>query len=291
MSAVARRWAGARRYRYPIALFAPACLVLFGVSLAPSIYALYLSFVKVGARSDTFVGLGNFARLASDSQFWDSLRTTALFVGGAVGAELVLGFGLALLLNHEIPGKGLLQVAAVLPMATTPIVVALAWRLMYNSAFGIFNYVLSLVHVPAQGWLGDSTLALPAVMIVDIWEWTPFLGFILLSGLQSLPREPMEAARVDGASDLQILRWVTIPQLSRVFRIAIALRLIDSVKTFDILYGMTGGGPGTATETTNLYAFMVGFQWADLGYAAAIAVVLLFMVSAVTMLLLRPARE
>jgi multiple sugar transport system permease protein len=275
----------------PYLLLVPALAVLFLVSVYPTIYAFYLSLTTHVGGVNEFVGLANYAQMVRDPLFWDSLRVTATFVVGVIAIELALGLGLALLLNQGLPGEWFFRTLLVLPMAATPIVVALAWRIMLNSTFGIVNYVLGLFGIPPQGWLGSAQLALPTLMLIDAWQWTPFVALILLAGLQSLPRGPLEAARIDGATEFQVFRHVTVPLLGRVIAIAAVFRFVDAVKTFDIIYGTTGGGPGTTTQTTNIFSFLTGFRWGQLGYAAAIAITLTFVVSLIAARLLSSSSD
>lgn len=150
---------------------------------------------------------------------------------------------------------------------------------MYNPSFGLINYFLGLIGVGSRAWVAEATTALPALIVADVWQWTPFMFLLIYAGLQSLPEEPFEAARVDGASTWQTLQYLTIPMLRPVLLVAILLRIIESVKTFDIIFALTRGGPGTSTQTLNLYTFSQAFEWIKPGYAAALAIIILILVS------------
>ena len=276
------------RQKYiPWLFLGPALILLLTTNFYPTIYTLVMSLTNTGPGRSDFVGLANYGRMLQDPQFWDSLRVTAIYVAGVVLGELIVGLALALLLEQSFPLRGLIRALVVLPMSMTPIVMALGWRMMYNSTFGILNYIFYLLGLPTQGWLGDNVLALPSLMIVDIWQWSPFIAFILLSALESMSPEPIESAKIDGANSWQIVRHVKIPALATVASIAVTIRAIDAIKTFEIIYATTQGGPGTSTLTLNIWAFLTGFRWASLGYASAICLMLLFITSTIAMLVLR----
>ena len=280
-----------KKNSFPWLFVGPALTLLLVTNFYPTIYTLVMSLTNTGPGRSDFIGLANYGRMLQDPQFWASLRVTVTYVLGAVSGELIIGFVLALILEQQLPLRGLIRALAVLPMSMTPIVVALGWRLMYNSTFGVLNYALYSLGMPVQGWLGDSILALPSLIVVDIWQWSPFIAFILLSALESMSHEPIEAARIDGANHWQIIRYIKMPALRNVASIAATLRTIDAIKTFEIIYATTEGGPGTSTLTLNIYAFLTGFRWASIGYASAICLMLLFMTSLIAMFILRPMYE
>ena len=167
----------------------------------------------------------------------------------------------------------------ILPMVVTPVVTGLTWRIMYNPTFGLINYFLGMFGFEPRAWVDKASTALPALIIADVWQWTPFMFLMIYAGMQSLPDEPFEAARVDGATGWQSFRFLTLPMLSQVILVAILLRTIESIKTFDIIFALTRGGPGTATQTLNIYTFALAFEWLKPGYAAAIAVIILVLVT------------
>ena len=205
--------------------------------------------------------------------------------------DFVLGLAIALLFNRRIRGKRLWMSFLIIPMVISPTIISLIWKLMLNTEYGVLNYLLSLFSISKINWLGYEN-ALWSIMMVDIWEWTPFVALILYAGLQSLPQEPYEAVVVDGVSPLQIFYYLTLPLLKPMIFIAILLRSIDSLKIFDIVYGLTQGGPGSATELMSMHIYRIGFRHTNwIGRASANAIVLLFIVSLLTTILLRIMRR
>lgn len=273
----------------PILFPAPAVVVLLALVGFPMVFNTYLSLhAWFIAGSRTFVGLDNFIRiLLDDGPFREAVVRTAYLTVLAIGAQLLLGMAIALLLHQEFRGSGLVRVLFVLPMVTTPVAVALIWELLYHPTLGVTNYLLSLLGLPPVAWLASSRVVIPALALVDTWQYTPFIVLVLLAGLASLPLEPFEAARIDGASGWQTLRYLTLPLLRPTIMVALLFRVIDSLKNFDVIYVMTQGGPGRASETINLYAFQTGFQYFHFGYAAALALVLTLLVLGVSTLLLQ----
>ncbi len=263
-------------------ILAPTIIALILLTAFPTVSLVYYSLCKWSMDSYVphFVGLNNFRQLLSrDPLFWHSLQISALFITGAVGLEFLLGFAIALLFSRPLKLVGLLRSLLILPMVMTPVVVGLTWRILYNPSFGLINYFTGLLGFPPLAWVDRASTALPALIVADVWQWTPFMFLMITAGLQSLPTEPFEAARVDGASSWQILRHLTVPMLRQVILVAILLRTIDAVKTFDIIYMLTRGGPGTATQTMNIYTFYLAFEWLKPGYAAAMALVMLILVT------------
>jgi multiple sugar transport system permease protein len=235
-----------------------------------------------------WVGGDNFARLLTDATFRVAFRNTLVFVFFAVTGEFLLGLGLALVAVRRLSrAEGLFRSLILLPMIVTPVVVGMMWRLLYNHELGMINYFLSLVGLPGQSWLTDLRLVMPVVILTDIWQWMPFMFLMLLAGLSSIPTEPLEAARVDGANAWQTFRHVTWPLLTPIVLVAVMIRAIDAVKVFDLVYIMTFGGPGNATETLSLYAYRMGFIRSDIGYGAAISLVLTVVVTVLSMVAVR----
>ena len=212
------------------------------------------------------------------------------FVSASVSSQLILGFAMALLINRpHIKGIGVVRTLIILPMSITPIVVGLMWRILYNPSFGLINAFLGLLGIVGPEWLGSKDTALLSVILVDIWQWTPFMFLMMTAGLQSLPAEPFEAALVDGASGFQILRLITLPLMKPIILVAVLFRIIDGFKvsTFDSIFIMTKGGPGSITQTLNIYAFLTGFEWFNLGYASAMVVFTLVLLTIIGRLFLR----
>jgi multiple sugar transport system permease protein len=204
-----------------------------------------------------------------------------------VGLELLIGLLMAHLLSRVIVGAALFRGVLVLPVAATPVAVSLIWRLMYNPTGGLANHLLQQVGLSGLKWTSTAQLVIPALVLVDVWQWTPFVVLILLAGILALPEEPFEAARIDGASSLQMLWHLEIPMLRPLMAIAIIFRFIDSFKAFDLIWVMTGGGPGYSSTTLNLFAFRTGFEFLHMGSAAALSVLMLIVAILVTRLLIR----
>lgn len=271
---------------------APALLALIALAGLPMLFNVYLSlqewFVSGQIR---FAGLENFRRIfLEDEAFREAAARTVYFTALAVSAQLVLGMAIALLLHREFRGRRVLRAVFVLPMVTTPVAAGMVWVLLYHSTLGPLNYVLTSLALPAVEWLSDERVVLPALALVDTWQYTPFVVVILLAGLASLPGEPFESARIDGANWVQTFWYLTLPLLRPTIMVAVLFRSIDSLKNFDVIYVMTQGGPGRASETMNLYNFRVGFEYFHLGYAAALALVLTLLVLATSALILRSRR-
>lgn len=288
----ARGGHGRRRRRlYPYLLLAPVILVLLAVNIYPLISSLGLSLTDYNLANAgvpaRFVGLGNFQQALGDAEFLKSLLTTGEFVGVSITVEFVLGFGLALLLSRPVRGQGFFRTALVVPMIISPLIVGLLWRFMYNYDVGLINTVLAATHLPRLNLLGNPGTALLAVIITDVWQWTPLVFLLLFSGLQGLPEEPFEAARIDGASAVQTLRYLTVPLLRPIIAIALILRGMDALREYDKIYAMTGGGPGSATETISYYIYRQGFVNLNLGYAAALSYILLAIVIVLVTALVR----
>ncbi len=208
-----------------------------------------------------------------------TLRNTFVFVGGAVCTEMLLGLGLALLLGGETRLMVAVRAFLLIPMTLTPLVVGLTWKALLNADFGAFSYYFKALGLNiGAGPLGDAHWAMPFVILVDMWEWTPLLMVIFLAGLKSLPAEPYEAAYVDGAGTLQRFWYITLPLLKPTLLIGLLLRTMQSFKVFDIIYGTTQGGPGSATTVLNYHIYTVGLTFFDMGYAAALANILLLII-------------
>jgi len=187
--------------------------------------------------------------------------------------ETVLGVAIALILNRDMRGKNVIKTLFLLPMVATPVAVGMVWLLMYEPSIGVINYFLKLLGLPQGLWLASPAQALGSLILVDVWQWTPMITLIVLAGLAALPSEPYEAALVDGASTLQSIRLITLPLLQPTILAAMTLRAIDAFKTYDIIYTMTQGGPGYATETLNIYSFVLGFQYFQMGKASALLII------------------
>jgi len=279
-------------------LISPAVIVLLCVTIFPMIFLYYVSLTnyEVGNLWDqkSFVGLQNFIRLfdGRDPEFWESLKISFEFLILATGVEFIFGLGVALLFSaKQFKGKSILISLLIIPMAMTPSVVGLVWKLLYNSEYGVINYLLELFWGVKVVWLSYS-MAFISVLIVDIWEWTPFMALVLYAGLQSLPKDPYEAGLVDGATTLQIFRYITLPLLKPIIVLSLLLRSIDVLKFFDVPYTLTRGGPGSSTEFLSLHVFRLAFaQTGWIGRASATAVVLVIIVVIWSTILVRFLRK
>jgi multiple sugar transport system permease protein len=269
-------------------LIAPTVAVLLALSIYPLIYA-----VRVSLQTDVGEGarwtLQNFTRLVSDSFFLDAMLHTLVYACVALTCEFLLGLGLALLLNREIRGRSFFRATLLVPLMLPPVVAGVIWRLMLNPNFGAINGTLKGFGIDTEAltWTASPKLALASVIAVDIWQWTPFMFLVLLAGLQAIPQEPYEAARVDGASSWQSFRHVTLPLLKPAILIALLLRTIDLLRVFDQIFILTEGGPGFATETVSLYIYRAAFRFGDFGYAAAMSFVLLLITNFISALYIR----
>lgn len=269
----------------------PALLTVAALIIFPLAFNLYMSLQSWFVSSTTppkFVALNNFVEIfGKDVRFWNATWITVKFSGTSVALQLGLGLAIALYLHREFRGRGLVRTVMLLPMVSTPAAVALIWVIMFNPSLGILNYFLSLVGFPPLLWLGHPNTVLPSLIMMDTWKWTPLMVLILHAGLQSLPLSPFEAARIDGASGWQVFRYITLPLLRPSIAVALIFRTMDSLKTFDTIYVMTEGGPNNASEILNLYTFQTGFKYFHMGYASALAVVLVLFVFAVNLALIR----
>ena len=263
---------------------------VLALTLIPLVYTGYFSLLNWNLAMPferSFEGLANYVEMFQTDLFWTALSNSFYQVFGTVTLQVLIGVPVALLLNRRAPGIHILRTLYLFPMMTTPIVVGLIWRMLFNTEVGFINYVLSLIGLPGLNWLGNVHLAMPAVILTDVWLSTPFVAIIVLAGLQSIPEELYEAARVDGASAWHSFWGITLPLLRPVLVLAVLFRIMDAFKRFDTIFIMTGGGPGTATETLNLHAYFQGFQYLNIGYAAAITLVILAIVLALGVFLIR----
>jgi len=266
------------RNRWFLFFVLPAVLILFAVTIYPFIYCLTLSLKSFSTRTlqiGEFVGLANYASLFKEISIYQSIARTMIFTGISVLGSTLIALTLSLFLYRPFPGYKIFRSLFIIPMVMTPVVVGLTWKILYNPIYGFFNAVLRSIGLQGPNWLSNSSIALFSVILVDIWQWTPFLLLICLAGLDSLPLGPLEAASIDGATKFQIIRYIIIPLLFPTLRIAVLIRAIDAVKTFDIIYVLTRGGPGSATETLTLLGYLKGFQFFHLEVGAAISIVLL----------------
>jgi multiple sugar transport system permease protein len=277
--------AGQRR---PYVLFVlPAMAIIAAVIIFPWFFTLFMSVHdwKI-TQSRTFVGLENYAQLFGDERFQWALLRTLYYTLLAVLAPLILGTLAALVFHRKFPLRGFLRGVFILPMMATPVAVALVWTMMFHPQLGVLNYLLSLVGIPPQLWVFDPGTVIPSLVLVETWQWTPLVMLIVLGGLAALPTEPYEAAQLDGASAWQTFWRITFPMVLPFLMVAAIIRTIDAVKAFDIIFVISQGGPGTASETLNIFLYLQAFAFYNIGYASAVVVVFFALIIALSLVLL-----
>ncbi len=225
--------------------------------------------------------------MAKDPFFWNALKNTAIYTCSAVSVEFVIGLSLAMFLTTKITGRNVFRSLILAPMMLPPIVVALIFKIIYIPDFGIINWFLALFGIKGIIWEASADTALISLILVDVWEWTPFMFLILLAGLQAIPLDPYEAAEVDGATRFQIFRDITFPMLRPAVLIALLLRIMDTLRIFDQIFIMTGGGPANATETMSIYIYRHGFRFTNIGYATAMSFIMLIITIVISNLFIK----
>jgi multiple sugar transport system permease protein len=269
----------------------PAVLVMAAACLYPVISAFQLGFYdwSMGTpwSSAKWVGLDSFISAFSNPRVWSSLWTTLQFAAIAVTAEMVLGIALALALEHPVRGMSIFRTLFILPMMIAPIAVGLAWRYMFDAQFGLVNAVLALFGVAAKGWLSDPSLAFAAIVVADIWQWTPFVFIMMIAALANIDGAVMEATRIDGANWWQATFLVKLPMVMHVIAITLMMRLIDAFRVLEVIYVLTFGGPGDSTEILALHIYKTAFVGQQLGVASAVSVLLLIVVALLSLAALR----
>jgi len=264
----------------------PSIAILLAVAIFPLIYALNLSFHRWDNFAQVigkFVGFKNYYRLLfRDPRFWNSFKNSFILWGIAGGAQIALGFFIALLINRDFFLHRTVKAIILLPMLILPVGAAHMWSLIFNPLFGPLTYFLDILSLPTVDWLGDPKVALLSIVITDVWQWTPFCCLILYAGLQGIPLPVYDAAEVDGANAWQTTFFIVVPLLKRVFLVVILFRSIDLFRIFDTIYVLTSGGPGSATETMPFYTYVLGFKRFDLDKAAALSFLLVIIVSLIS---------
>jgi multiple sugar transport system permease protein len=279
-TARARRVGSERRLATLLLL--PSVGFLLLMTIFPTIYSLWMSMQQYNlSRPDlaNFVGGRNYVQLLSDDIFWKAVRTTLLFSGSVLILQFLVGFFIANLFDQERRGMNVLRTLFIIPVFASPVALGLTWRYMYQPGYGLINHLLESAGLPRINWLASTEWALPAVIAVDVWQWTPFVALILLAGIQSISPEITEAAELDGLTRFQYLRRIVLPLLTPIIVVVGLIRLIDALKTFDLIYIITRGGPGTATYTLPLHAYATGFASFLMGPSAAIAWVVVIIVN------------
>lgn len=278
-----------RNFKY--LMVAPGILILLLVGIFPLIYSLVVSFQNITMTDvDTsFQGLLNYKQLFRDARLWQALGHTALITAIALPLELVLGFLLAQLFLERMPGRQIFVALLVLPTVLSPIVAGATWRLMFDVRFGPIGQIVSYFagEPVTLLWTVNPSLVYPAIIICEVWQWTPFMFLLLLAALSNVDQSQLEAAELDGASYWRVLRQIIMPAIKPVVAIAVLIRGLDLFRIFDIIWALTEGGPGSMTETISLYTYVIGFTQFDTSYTAAVAFLVVALLSVIVTLVLR----
>ena len=287
----AKRQKAYSRQRVYLWFIVPAIVVIFAVIVFPWIFTLWMSLNdwQIGM-SNSFVGLGNFAKLSGDARFLSTIPRTLYFTVLAVLLPVILGVFAAEVFHQRFPLRGLLRGVYIMPMMATPVAIALVFTMMFHPQLGVLNYLLSVIGIPKQLWVYSADTVIPTLALVEVWQWTPLVMLIVLGGLAALPTEPYESAVIDGASQWQMFRYITFPLILPFLMIAVIIRTIDALKSFDIIYVITQGGPGTASETINIFLYLQAFAFLRIGHASAVVIVFFVIILALALTLLY-ARE
>jgi len=288
-----RRRAGspAQRSGWPFVL--PAVLLLLALNVFPLVFSVVMSFSNVTTDNGLKLAsatLANWSHLLHDSGFWDSMKFTVFLVVVGVSLEFLIGLSMALLLWRKIPGGGFFRVLFSIPMMLAPVAIGFMFRMLLNEQYGPVDSVFHSLHLPDVLWLSSTTVAPISVIIMDVWQWTPLMFLLLLAGLQAMPEDAIEAARIDGASGPRILWDIVLPMLAPISVMAVFLRMVLAFTIFGEIYLLTGGGPGTSTTSTTLLAYFQGFQTFNLSYGSTISLALLIFVTAIATLYLSVTR-
>lgn len=274
------------KYIFPL----PALLFVILLMVFPVCYTFFLSFTDWSLTSGNplkVVFLESYFEVLKEPRFLAALGRTFYFTFGSVIIEMILGTAIALLLDNSFKGKGLVKTFLLLPLVATPVAVGIVWNLFYDPTIGILNFVLSKLGLPQSGWVSDAKTVMASLIIVDVWQWTPMITLIVMAGLAGISREPYESAMIDGANGRQILVKITLPMLMPTILTAVILRAIDALKTYDIIYAMTGGGPGYASENLNILAFKYSFEYFRMGQSSVILVILFLIVLSFSMIVMK----
>jgi multiple sugar transport system permease protein len=287
---LAHRFARSER-RFALALFVPALVLLLLTTTAPLVYLAWSSLNKLDLSMpylSGFAGLRNYEAMAADPRFWNSLLLTGIYTASTVVLQVLLGLALALMVLRIPRGQAVLRIAAILPIVLAPVVVGLFWRtLVLAPDFGIVDMVTRALGLGSHNWLGDPQLALISVIAIHTWQWTPFAFLVILASLSSLPPDLFEAARIDRAGAWQRFVHITLPLIRPAIVIVVIMRMMTALSAFAAIFAATGGGPGSATEILNLYAYRSSFTDLNLGYGAALAMVLLAITIAISVIMFR----
>ncbi len=278
-----------RQFKY--LAITPAVLIILLIGLFPIVYTAIVSFQNINMLEEdtSFSGLLNYERLLSDARFWQALVHTFLFLGVALPIELMLGLLLAFLFLERMPGRQVFVALLVLPVVISPIIAGAIWRLLLDNRFGPINQIIGWFAGQEMTilWTVNPSFAYPAILMAEIWQWTPFMFLLLLAALSNVDKSQLEAAEIDGAGFLVTFRKIILPAIRPVLAIAVLIRALDLFRLFDVVWALTKGGPGTMTETVSIYAYVQGFQQFETSYAAAMAVALLVVVNVLVLAALR----
>ena len=265
----------------------PAAVVVLAVIIFPWIFTIYVSahdWHLGGARR--WVGFDNYIKLFSDTRFGWAMLRTLFYTVLAVIFPMLLGLAAALAFNRKFPLRGLARTIFILPMMATPVAVALVWTMTFHPQLGVLNWLLGQVGLPPSMWIYSANTVIPTLVMIEVWHWTPLVMLLILGGLASLPVDPYEAAKIDGANGWQAFRHITLPLLMPFIVVALIIRCIDALKAFDTIYVITQGGPGSASETINIFLYLQAFAFYNVGYASAVVVVFFVIILALAALLL-----
>ncbi len=266
----------------------PALLALAVTSIYPVFYSAAMSFFdwEWGGKV-SFIGFGNYLRYLRDPSFWQVVGQTFYFTIGAVSVEIALGMALAVIVNRLNHGVGIIRTLLMVPLMVSGIIVALMWKILLDPTLGIVNYLLRLLQLPTSAWFGAPSTAMPSIILVDTWWQTAFVFIVLSAGLRSLPREPFEAAEVDGATGWQSFRYLTLPMLKPVLLTVLIFRTIDCLKVFAIIFGTTGGGPNMLTESVQTLAYRTAFKFLKLSRSMTLMVIFSIIILALVLIYMR----
>ena len=288
-AAIRRRGASDRAFARWMIL--PGVLLILTIGLFPIIYTAMISVQNLTMMDEdtSFHGLVHYERLFEDARFWAAIGHTLIFVAVALPAELILGLALAYLFLDRMPGKQVFVALLVLPVVTSPIIAGATWRLLFDNRFGPVNQIIGWVtgEETVLLWIVDPALVYPAILIAEIWQWTPFMFLLLLAALSNVDQSQLEAAEIDGAGFWRTFTRIVLPAIWPVMAIALLIRALDLFRLFDVVWALTKGGPGTMTETISIYAYIMGFQQFETSYTAAMAFVVIVLLAVSVTLVLR----
>ncbi|MCI9198058.1 MAG: sugar ABC transporter permease [Lachnospiraceae bacterium] len=282
---------GVGKKYHKILFMAPTVAALLLTTVFPLVYSIVISLFNWNlVKPDTkwqFVGLRNYVNILKNPEYISALKVTLIYVIVVVAVEVVLGVLLALLAFQKVFGTRILRTVVISAMVISPVIVGTAWRLMYNPGYGLINYFLDRIGIGGYGFLADAKTVIPAIMVADVWEWTPLVFLICLSGLQSVSQDALEAASIDGANAIQRFFYITLPALRPSIILAVLMRTMDAFKQYDLIYAMTAGGPGTASQNVNILMYNTAFQYFNVSKGAAMGVLSVILINIVAMFLLK----